>query len=243
MTDFHGRVDAFLAEFFRLHPTFATAIGEHAYDDRWPDLSEAGRAVRLAFGERWRAEFEAMTELSIDDAIDRDLLLGELDAARFADTELREDAWDPLDWVYVIGDGLFTLNAREFAPLADRLASTAGRLEGLSAVLDAARESLVGHAGRPVSRFHTETALNQAPGIHDLITEALECGRGRSPDRSRRGGRPAALERRGRDVARRPRRVRGPPSRGRPAGERWGGSARRRSCSPPRCATRCAPRR
>jgi uncharacterized protein (DUF885 family) len=173
MSDFPSRLEAFLAEFFRLNPTFATAIGEHTHDARWPDLGAAGRAERSAFNDRWLAEFGAMTDLSSDEAIDRDLLIGELEAARFADTELREDAWNPLDWVYLIGDGLFTLNAREFAPLADRLASTAGRLEALPALLDAARETLVGHAGRPVGRFQTETALNQLPGIDELIADAL----------------------------------------------------------------------
>jgi uncharacterized protein (DUF885 family) len=173
MPDFAARVETFLVEFFRLNPTFATAIGEHRHDDRWPDLTAAGRAEQLAFGDRWLAEFAAMTGLSPDQAIDRDLLVGELEAARFAETELRDDAWNPLGWVYLIGDGLFTLNARDFAPLADRLASTAGRLEGLPAVLDAARETLVGHAGRPVGRFQTETAINQLPGIDELIAEAL----------------------------------------------------------------------
>ena len=173
MPDYPGRVAAFLTEFFRLHPTFATRIGEHAHDDRWPDLTAAGRAERLTFGERWTAEFAAMSDLSADEAIDRDLIVGELEAARFAETELREDAWNPLDWVYLVGDGLFTLNAREFAPLADRLASTAGRLERLPALLDAAREALVGHDGRPVGRFQTETALRQLPGIEELIRDAL----------------------------------------------------------------------
>jgi uncharacterized protein (DUF885 family) len=173
MSDFSSRLDAFLTEFFRLNPTFATAIGNHTYDDRWPDLTEAGRAERAAFTDRWLAEFEGMTDLSPDEVIDRDLLVGELEAARFADTELREDAWNPLDWVYLIGDGLFTLSAREFAPLADRLASTAGRLERLPAVFDAARETLVGHAGRPVGRFQTETALKQLAGIGELVGDAL----------------------------------------------------------------------
>ena len=181
MTDFPGRVDAFLAEFFQLNPTFATAIGEHAHDDRWPDLTAAGRSERLSFGDRWLAEFGAMTGLSTDDSIDRDLLIGELEAARFAETELREDAWNPLDWIYLVGDGLFTLTAREFAPLADRLASTAGRLERLPAVLDAAREALVGHAGRPVGRFQTETALKQLPGIGDLIDDALAAADAAAP--------------------------------------------------------------
>ncbi len=173
MSDFPSRLEAFLAEYFRLNPTFATAIGEHRHDDRWPDLTAAGRAERSALTERWLAEFAAMGGLSPDESIDRDLLVGELEAARFAEKELREDAWNPLDWVYIVGDGLFTLQAREFAPLADRLVSTAGRLEGIPTVLDAARETLVGHGGRPVGRFQTETALNQLSGIDELIGDAL----------------------------------------------------------------------
>ena len=173
MPDLQGRVPAFLAETFRLNPTFATEIGEHAHDDRWPDMSAVGRAERLAATERWLAEFRAMTDLAPDDAIDRDLLIGELEEARFHATELREDAWNPLDWVYLVGAGLFSLSAREFAPLADRLTSTAGRLEGLPAVLAAARGALVGHAGRPVGRFQTEKALEQLRGIEELIADAL----------------------------------------------------------------------
>ena len=181
MSDFQGRVPAFLEEIFRLNPTFATSIGEHAHDGRWPDLTAAGRAERLSFGDRWRAEFAAMTDLSTEETVDRDLLIGELDEARFADTVLREDAWNPLEWVYLIGGGLFSLGAREFAPLADRLTSTAGRLEGLPAVFDAARETLVGHAGRPVGRFQTEKALDQLPGIEELIADALASAEGAAP--------------------------------------------------------------
>ena len=172
MSDFPVHLETFLAELFRLNPTFATAIGEHRHDDRWPDLTAAGRAERSAFTVRWLAAFREMTDLTPDEAIDRDLLIGELDAAAFAETELREDAWNPLEWVYLLGDGLFTLQAREFAPLAERLASTAGRLEGIPAVLDAARETLVGHPGRPVGRFQTETALDRLAGVEELIGDA-----------------------------------------------------------------------
>ena len=173
MATFAQTVDAFLSDTFGRNPVFATAIGEHAHDARWPDLSAAGRAERLAATERWLATFHAMTDLGSDDAIDRDLVIGELEAAVFSETTLAEHAWNPLDWIYLLGDGLFTLQAREFAPLADRLTSTAGRLESLGAVLGAARDALVGHDGRPVSRFHTETALRQIAGIEELISDAL----------------------------------------------------------------------
>jgi uncharacterized protein (DUF885 family) len=180
MSHLQTRIDEFLAEFFRINPTWATSIGAHAHDDQWPDLTESGRRERLAFIDRWLAEFRGMTELSGDDAIDRDLLIGELEAAHFSETVLREETWNPLDWIYLLGDGLFSLLAREFAPLDERLASVAGRLEGLPAVIESARASLVGHAGRPVGRFQTEIALKQLPGIDELIADALRAADGAS---------------------------------------------------------------
>src|SRR2546423_10131325 len=139
---FGEQLDAFLGEFFALNPVHATAAGMHEHDDRWPDLSEAGRPERLAFVDRWEKAFGAIDArtLTRDEAIDRDVVLLDLAAARFAETELREEAWNPLEWIYIVGGGLFPLLARDFAPLAQRLASTAARLQGIPAVLRAAPE-------------------------------------------------------------------------------------------------------
>jgi len=182
MSDLQRRIDEFLAEFFRLNPTWATEIGAHAHDDRWPDLTEAGRAERLAFIARWLGVFRSMIELTGDDAIDRDLLIGELGAAEFSEVELREETWNPLDWIYLLGGGLFSLLAREFAPLDVRLAALAGRLERLPEVVEAARAAIVGHAGRPVGRFQTETALRQLPGIEELIADGLRAAESAADD-------------------------------------------------------------
>jgi uncharacterized protein (DUF885 family) len=184
MSEFERRFTDFFDEFITVHPTAATAAGDHRRDDRWPDGSEAGRQARLAFTERWLAEFAGLDAagLSADEAIDRDLVTMDLEAQRFSDTELREDAWNPLDWVYLLGDGIFPLIAREFAPLADRLGSVAGRFEGMPALLDAARSGLVGQPGRPVGRFQTETALAQLPGIAELIGDALAEAERAAPD-------------------------------------------------------------
>ena len=176
MSDFERRFAAFFDEFVALQPVAATAAGDHRHDDRWPDATEAGRQARLAFIDRWLVEFRGLpgTELTAGDAIDRDLLVLELEAERFAETELRDETWDPLQWVYLAGDGIFPLIARDFAPLAERLASVAGRLEGLPALLDGARVALEGPGdGRPVGRFQTEKALEQLPGIGELIDDAL----------------------------------------------------------------------
>ena len=167
-------LDAFVHELLALDPVGATAAGLHDHDGRWPDMTEAGRTGRLAFLDRWEATLRAIApdDLGPDGRVDRDLVLDEIAARRFHETDLREDRWDPLSWVYLMGAGIFPLLARDFAPLADRLSSVAGRFEGLDALLDAAEVSLVGTPGRPVARLHAEVALRQLPGIADLVDEA-----------------------------------------------------------------------
>jgi uncharacterized protein (DUF885 family) len=175
VTEFAARADAFLAEYFALDPVAGTAIGYHDGDGRWPDLSAAGRSARLAFADRWTSALKGLADadLTLDEQIDREILLDELASIRFGETELREDAWSPMAWLYLIGDGLFRLITREFAPLADRLISLTGRAEGLPTVLAAARETLVGIEGRPVDRLHTETALEQWSGLAEILNDGM----------------------------------------------------------------------
>ena len=184
MTDFGHCFAAFFDEYVQLQPVAATAIGDHRHDGVWPDGSAKGRAARVAFAQRWLAEFGALDAdaLSAQDAIDRDLVTMDLEASRFADVELREESWNPLEWVYLLGDGLFPLIVRAFAPLAERLASVAARLEGMPELLDGAREALVGLPGKPVGRFQTETALAQLPGITELIGDAQAESERAAPD-------------------------------------------------------------
>ena len=124
--------------------------------------------------------------LSRDDAIDRTIMRSFFEADLFATEVLDEAAWNPMAYVYLAGNGLFTLLAREFAPRADRLASAASRMRGLPDLLDQARARLTaarhgehGTGGaRDVSRLHTEKAIETMPGVADLArtaaTEAQE---------------------------------------------------------------------
>jgi uncharacterized protein (DUF885 family) len=178
MSQFGERVDAFLDEFFHLHPVAATATGMHAVDGEWPDLSHAGRNARLDFADRWEVELRGLADevLTPDERIDRDLLRSELAELRFDETELREDAWDALSYVYLLGGGIFPLLARDFAPLPVRLASVVSRLEGVPGVLVAARSDLGSLAVRPPSRLHVEMAIKQLPGIAALVEDAVVRG-------------------------------------------------------------------
>src|ERR687895_2804446 len=170
-------VDWFFAEFFRRYPVNATDAGNHEHDGRWPDLTDAGRVDRLAFLAEARARLEGLdtATLSRDDAFDRRILLDEIDNLRFNEEELDELHWNPIAYTYIFGTGLFSLLSREFAPLPDRLRSAAERMRALPAALEQARSNLSGRGAatdRPVSRFHTEKAIETMPGVADLCRTA-----------------------------------------------------------------------
>ena len=169
-------VDPFFADFFRRYPVHATEAGNHDHDGEWPDLTAAGGRERLAFLADARASLETADEagLTRDDAIDRRVLLTQIDALRFDAEELDELSWNPIAYVYLFGTGLFGLLSREFAPREVRLASVAQRMRGLPAALDAARANLDAPGGRAVSRFHVEKAIATMPGVADLCRTAAE---------------------------------------------------------------------
>ena len=179
-TGFDALIQAYLGAAFRRDPLSATAAGVHDHDGAWPDLSAAGRRATLEALDAWQEQLVALddAELGFDNRIDRDRVLAIIAAERYALVESRDDAWDPLWWIYVMGDGLFGLLSREFAPPAERLASVTSRLEGLPAVVDAACESLGTIADRPVSAFHTDRALLDLDGIPNLIDEAVALAAG-----------------------------------------------------------------
>ncbi len=172
---FDEAVVGLVADLFRAYPTWGTSSGYHAVDDRWPDLSEAGRLARLAMlrdhAQRLRA-FDEST-LTPDERVDRQVLLEEIEKAVFGDDTLRAEAWDPLEVVYLMGGGLFDLLSREFAPWSERGASLQARLEGLPTLAGAALEGLTGLPDRPVSLLHLDTALSQLAGVAELVDAAV----------------------------------------------------------------------
>lgn len=174
-TPFDFALHRFLDDLFEAEPIIATRIGFHAYDDKWPDPSEAGRSGRLAMLRHHRARIQALAEEELTPAerIDRGITLEEIDALEFDEGELRQGAWDPLHYVYTAGSGLFNILAREYAPWQHRGTALLGRLQGLPEFLDGAVAALTGLPGRPISLLHTETALAQLTGISDLADQSV----------------------------------------------------------------------
>ncbi len=174
-TPFDFALNHFLDDLFEAEPVWATRIGFHAFDDRWPDPSESGRTARLAMLRHHRARLQALAEgqLTPAEKIDLGITLEAIDAAEFNEADLREGAWDPLSYVYLAGSGFFSILARDFASWEHRGAALLGRMHGLPQLLESAADALTGLPGRPVSLLHTQTALAQLSGISDLVDQAI----------------------------------------------------------------------
>jgi uncharacterized protein (DUF885 family) len=187
-TAYEHALHEFLDELFVAQPVWATDIGYHEVDDRWPDLTEPGRLGRISLLRRNRAVFEGLEadDLSPDELTDREIVLESIDAMLFSEEELREEVWDPLSYVALLGNGLFGLLAREYAPFAHRGSALVFRVRRIAEVLAAARDNLQGLPERPVALLHTETALKQLDGVGELIDEGLAEARRRE---SEEGGR------------------------------------------------------
>ncbi len=153
-----------LDDLLRLDPVGATALGDHRYDDRLPDLGPEGldEARRLLAG--WLGAVDAVDDTALDRQrrADHEILRSGLSARLFELDDLRAYTWDPLQ--ANPGTAVYLLLARDFAPLGDRLRSAAGRLAAVPAALAAARSAL-----RDMPRVHVETAIGQFQGARELV--------------------------------------------------------------------------
>ncbi len=138
---FDRAVDRWFRDRLRLQPEVATSVGIHEHDGRLPVATRGGIEERVDFWRRSQAEMERFRpdELSPARALDRDLLIHE---ARLALHELTVGrGWAKRsDAAGSIGDALFPLFTRDFAPLPERLERIAERLEAAPRLMAEARD-------------------------------------------------------------------------------------------------------
>ena len=183
---FYDLVEARLRRLVRDNPILGTALGLHALDD---ELGDGGREAVLAELEadrRHLAQVEALdpADLSATARFERDLELHNVRRAIFDADVLR--IWERRSLALdTIGDGLFLLFARDHAPLAERLAAIAGRLEAIPEYLDQSRSRAVEPQVRMWQRVEIETAA-EIPTFLDEIVAAAD-GAVDGPERRRLG--------------------------------------------------------
>jgi uncharacterized protein (DUF885 family) len=165
---FEALAKSFIENFIETHPEWATTLGDHRFDTRLNDYSLAGIEADRQSGKSCLASLGTIdsARLSPINRIDYQILKTNLESLLFQLDTVREYEWNPLN--YNIGGAIYSLTAREFAPLKNRLLSVKERLKGISAVLAAARTNL-----KNPPRIHTETAIRQNPGTIGLVRDEL----------------------------------------------------------------------
>jgi uncharacterized protein (DUF885 family) len=158
----------YLDDLGRRHPDVATELGDHRFDDRLPDHGPAALDdERRQLGD-FTARLAAVDQSGLDPElrVDAAVLANDVAWRLFALTELREHSWNPL--LANPGSALYTLLARDYAPLPERLRALAGRLAAVPAALSTARGAL-----GQMPRVHLETAVAQFGGTIGLVTEEV----------------------------------------------------------------------
>lgn len=163
-TRFAALSQRFLDEYPALSPVNATGLGDHRFDHLVDDVSDAARTKERAFLQRWLEELAKIdrTALNRDNQVDHALLTRKLQSDLWFLDELREWEWNPISYTQLAGGAIYSLVAREFAPIEQRLKHVADRLEQFPRLYEQVRTTL-----KParVPAVHAETAIKQNRGV------------------------------------------------------------------------------
>jgi len=162
----------YLDEMLALDPVGATQLGDHRFDSRLNDTSAAGRARTVVLARSLLAQLDQVDtgRLSRANQVDAHLLHHSLEYTVWQLETFRNWSWDPLIYTSLAGNAVYLLLARDFAPLPQRMAHVALRLQAWPALF--ARERAALDPAR-VPAIHAQTAIAQNAGLTELIDEAV----------------------------------------------------------------------
>jgi uncharacterized protein (DUF885 family) len=154
------------------HPIYATYLGIHDDDGRLDDATRDAVVQEIADARRLETEVEAIDPAGLSESVrlERELALHNVHRELFSLEvhrlwERRSMAMDGL------GDALFSVFARDYAPLAERLASLTSRLEAVPVSLEQHKT----RATAPQVRLWQELEIDsgeQMPFFYDEIRAA-----------------------------------------------------------------------
>jgi uncharacterized protein (DUF885 family) len=166
---FERLANNYIETILRLNPEYATGLGDHRFDHLMNDYSIAAIERALSVNKSYLDSLASIDREALNpvNSVDYGILTNVIESSVFQAEEIREFEWNPMR--YNIGNGIYNLIAREFAPLEERLRNVKSRLEAIPAILEVAKSNL----GNP-PRVHTETAISQNRGNINLIQNDLD---------------------------------------------------------------------
>jgi uncharacterized protein (DUF885 family) len=172
---FYDLVETRFRRLMRDNPIAATFFGIHDFDDQLGDGGRETILAELAADREHLAAVESLEPGGLSEPVrfERDLEIHNLRRGIFETAELR--VWERRSLALdTIGDGLFLLFARDFAPLPERLDAIAGRLEAVPRHLEEART----RSGEPQVRLWQQIEIESSGQLPALFEEVAAAGRG-----------------------------------------------------------------
>lgn len=170
---FEALATRYLDESMSLNPVEATFVGDHRFDGELDQLSSDARKRASDFHREILAALDSINhqELSRAHQVDASMLGNRLRGDLWRSEELEEWAWNPTRYTALAGGAIYGLMARDFAPVEERLANVAARLEQFPRLFVQIRETL---QPSRVPRVHAETAVAQNRGVLSVLDNLVE---------------------------------------------------------------------
>jgi hypothetical protein len=154
---------------FETFPTTATVFGRHEHDGRLEDPT-VGRLDDFARGlGELRRRVTAVVPADDEEAADRDALAAAISEALTAEELERPWRRNPFEAATAVPAAILLLVARDFAPLEQRLADAAERLEAAPAFLERAKALL----DEPCPALWRQMAVGAAGGGAEFLAGTL----------------------------------------------------------------------
>jgi uncharacterized protein (DUF885 family) len=166
-------IDEILRFTWSANPTAATAMGIHEHDDRLVDCSPEALDERLRAVSGYRRDLmrlvASIPDLTLEETLDARVLLGALEVEARLLEEARPALRDPASYLDEILYGIYYLVEREFAPLPDRIATAARRLQDVPRLVRQARGNL--NAPAIIPPEWVDAALRQIQGGRSYLAQ------------------------------------------------------------------------
>jgi len=159
-----------IADYTRRHPSQATYLGIHTYDDRLEDYSRAAVADEVSALRGFRTRVSAIDPagLSAANQLDREQVLHAIDSSLLSLEVVKPWTTYPDFYSSGITGSAYLMIKREFAPPETRLRQLIAREKLMPAVLAEARRNLENPA-----RIYTEIAIEQADGNRGFFKDVV----------------------------------------------------------------------
>jgi uncharacterized protein (DUF885 family) len=168
--EFQQAAREYLDGYYKRHPTAATYLGVHTFDDQLDDYSRQAVMDDIASNREFRQRVSTIDRnaLSANNQLDHEQLLHAIDSQLVTLEQVRPWAKDPDVYSSGLTRTAYIMIKRQFATPDERLRHLIAREKAMPAALGEARKNF-----ESPPRIYTEIAIEQIDGNRDFFATAV----------------------------------------------------------------------